>query len=104
MWMLHYDHQHVDVAWEKLKKAYFAKEIDGLIRISCTRHAINNCKVIYCFVGPADNQTHCRAVGRRIIEVMNYARQDCHQDYPPFIYYKVPKIPGPLYKESFSRE
>lgn len=99
--MLHYDSHQIEAAWETLRSKYLSKEIDGLIRISCATEAQNSSKVIYCFVGPAEDQLHCRTVGRKILEVMKYTRQTCHFDFLPFIYYKVPRVNGCLYKEPF---
>lgn len=99
--MLHYDCNKVEAAWETLTKKYLSKEIDGLIRISCTREVRNSSKAIFCFVGPAEDQLHCRTVGRKIIEVMQYTSQTCHFNFLPFLYYKVPRVDGYLYKEPF---
>jgi len=100
MWMLFYD-ENVATAWDLLRKAYFDKTIPGLIRLSCTTQPSNNAQIIFCFVGPSDNQEHCCAVGRRILKITKYSKQKCQSTFSSFIFYKRPKMHGHLYAEGF---
>jgi hypothetical protein len=99
MWMLHYDAENAETGWAKLMDIYMSKEIDGLIRISCSKNPYNNSKVLCCYVGPDDDEAHCRLVGRKIIQAMKYERQNCN--FTQFVYYKLPGDNKCMYKEMF---
>jgi hypothetical protein len=92
MWILHFDLINWPQAWSNLTEHYLAQKLPGVIRLSLANDERNGSKTMLCFVGPANNESHCLNTGRIILQVMQYQRQLSHCNYPPFVYYKLRNV------------
>jgi hypothetical protein len=94
-WMIFYDNQNIDDAWEKAKQLYENRELDGIINLKVAtafdnpRANSRDSKVIIFYCGPSGDEGKVMAYGRNLLEKMSYKRQKSAGYFPPYIYYKT---------------
>jgi hypothetical protein len=94
-WMLYFDLDRIDDAWERAKKLYTDRELEGIVCMKVST-AFNNpratgkdSKVIIFYCGPSGDEDKVVAYGKNLLEKMSYKKQKCAGFFPPYIYYKT---------------